>query len=222
MKIIDLTGQKFGRLTALKRAGARGSSALWLCQCDCGNLKEVTATHLRQGSVRSCGCLAREIHGKQLAAVNKSRAVHGEYQSKLHNVWGSMIQRCTNPKNAYYHLYGGRGIKVCAEWRDYVTFRDWMLANGYADGLTIDRIDPNGDYAPANCRLITLAEQQCNRRNNIKIEIDGELLTMSQIIKRYDLRGTSAYYHYHKGVPIAEIIKRCARHGKEQITWQLL
>lgn len=211
MKIVDLTGQKFGRLTVLRRVGTKNQSSLWLCRCECGNLKEVTLSHLRAGSIRSCGCLFREVHAQQLATANKTRAIHDEYQSKLHNVWGSMVQRCTNPKSAAYHLYGGRGIQVCNEWREYTAFRDWMVAHGYTDGLTIDRIDVNGNYEPFNCRLVTRKEQQSNRRNNIKINVNGELLTLAQIIDRYELKGTNAYYYYHKGMPIAEIIKRCSR-----------
>lgn len=210
MKIVDLTGQRFGRLTALKRVGCKHHSALWLCKCDCGNFKEITASNLKGGTVRSCGCLSREIRGKQLSKFNHSRAIHGEYKSKLHNVWGGMIQRCTNPKQQYYHLYGGRGIKVCDEWRSYVVFRDWMISNGYKDGLTLDRIDPNGDYCPNNCRLVTMQEQQLNRRNNVRFVYKGEVLTLSQLIKRYDLKHT-AYYYFHKGVPIDEIITKCAR-----------
>lgn len=210
MKVVDLTGQRFGRLVVLKRIGSKHRSALWLCKCDCGKTKEATSSGLKCGHVQSCGCLSREIHSAQLAKLGHSRAIHGEYKSKLHNVWGGMIQRCTNPKHQYYALYGGRGIQVCKEWRSYVAFRDWAVSHGYKEGLTIDRIDSNGDYCPSNCRLVTMREQQLNRRNNVRFVYDGETLTMSQLIERYNLKH-SAYYHYQKGKSIAEIIQKCAR-----------
>ena len=115
----------------------------------------------------SCGCYKRE---QLLKAVTK----HGYYHTRLFNVWKSMLRRCDNEKAEAYKWYGARGIKVCAEWRkNFLSFREWALVNGYDETAdrgkyTIDRIDVNGNYEPTNCRWITIAEQQRNRRNNRK------------------------------------------------------
>jgi len=106
--------------------------------------------------------------------------------SRLFNCWCSIRNRCNNPKHAKYRFYGARGIRVCDEWLyHFAPFRDWALANGYSDSLTIDRIDSNGNYCPQNCRWITMVEQNNNRRSNIKVEFRGEFLTLAQLSRKY-------------------------------------
>ncbi len=159
-KPIDLTGQRFGRLTVLEQAGRDSRrEATWWCICDCGNKIQVPGYSLRRGNTQSCGCLKVDIH-----------KVHGGYYSRLYKVWFSMKQRCYNPKSKDYKNYGGRGIIVCDEWlHDFETFRDWALQIGYDENApfgecTIDRIDVNGNYEPCNCRWITIKEQRKNQR----------------------------------------------------------
>ena len=164
MKLMDLTGQRFERLTVLKRGenGHRGK-VYWLCQCDCGSEIAVRGDHLRKGLIRSCGCLSNETRSQ----VHRT---HGGSHTRLYRVYRTMLARCFNPKNYEYAAYGGRGIRVCDAWKeDYVAFRDWALANGYDEAApygecTIDRIDVNGNYEPSNCRWTTMAEQQRNKR----------------------------------------------------------
>lgn len=163
-KFTDLTGQKFGRLTVVKQMPNNASNkVVWLCKCDCGNNAIVIGSRLHTGKTKSCGCLTRE---KTIERNTK----HGYNVTHPHlcNTRQNIVDRCTNPNNKTFNYYGGRGIKVCPEWLDKNTgvavFCDWALTNGYKEGLTIDRIDVNGDYTPDNCRWVSMAVQCTNRR----------------------------------------------------------
>ena len=171
-KLVDLTGQKFGRLTVIERAGktAHGEHAKWLCRCECGNVITAASNNLRSGNTTSCGCFQSEIASK-MGMANKT---HGKSRTRLHKVWAGMIARCYDPGKPYYKHYGGRGITVCDEWRnDFQAFHDWAMANGYDPNApfgkcTIDRIDVDGNYCPENCRWVSMKVQSSNRRNSKK------------------------------------------------------
>ena len=161
-KFQDLTGMKYGKLTALKRAENRSNTTMWVCQCDCGNITTVAAHHLKNGHTKSCGCLF----------VPKS---HVMTNTRLHRIWAAMKTICTNPNFFAYKNYGGRGIHICDEWMNsFETFYEWSMRNGYADDLTIDRIDNNRGYEPSNCRWATRSEQSSNRRSVHEITYNGE------------------------------------------------
>jgi len=156
----DLTGLKFGRLTVLRKVKDT-SPVKWVCKCDCGNITEPSSTNLMQGASNSCGC-----------GVTASRYKHGLTKSKPYVIWWNIIQRCYNEKHTSYHRYGGRGIKVCDEWRsNFLNFYDWFVLN-YKRGLQIDRIDNDKGYSPDNCRLVNRSVNLANR-NKLKVNTSG-------------------------------------------------
>jgi len=150
----DLRGQKFSRLTVLEDSGKRRKGrVVWLCRCDCGNLAEIPTSYLTSGKTKSCGCLKIEI---AKARGKKFRFKHGYHKSRLYHIWSGMKQRCLNPKDPNYRYYGKKGVGVYDKWKDdFLAFRTWALQNGYAENLTIDRINSDENYKPSNCQWIT-------------------------------------------------------------------
>lgn len=179
----DITGQKFGRLTALyKLHNYHKRATYWLCVCDCGNFTEVRGTNLRYGQTKSCGCLNTEICMK-----------HGKSYTRIHRIWAGVKNRCHNTKNKDYQDYGGRGIAVCDEWRnDFMAFYNWSMANGYDDTLTIDRIDNNKGYEPNNCRWVNQKQQNRNRRSCLKYTINGVTKCLSEWVNIYHINYETA------------------------------
>lgn len=168
MRRLDLTGQTFGRLTVTglgEPSGKRRRTA-WLCACDCGTVVTVVGESLRSGHAKSCGCFRREfasIVGKA-ARPRHGHACRDRY-SVEYRTWGGMIQRCTNPKFRQFRDYGGRGISVCPEWR--TSFERFLADMGPRPvGLTLDRINNDGNYKPGNCRWASRSQQQRNQRRN--------------------------------------------------------
>ncbi|MBR4973614.1 MAG: hypothetical protein IKY45_04025 [Clostridia bacterium] len=152
-RAINLVGQKFGRLTAMKPCGkTNAGNVLWICKCDCGNETIVPTQHLKSGNTKSCGCLNSELATKRFTKTGKSH-------SRLYNIWRNMKRRCYDNTFKAYKNYGGKGVLICAEWlKSFENFYKWAIGNGYADNLTIDRIDVNGNYEPKNCQWITRSE----------------------------------------------------------------
>lgn len=167
-RLIDLTGNRFERLTILSQSGnsPRGG-ALWQYRCDCGSLGVASGTDLRAGKTKSCGCLRVE----RIAGLNRTHSASG---SRLHQTWKNMRGRCLNPNRPGYADYGGRGIKISPEWEAFSAFQEWALRSGWKDDLTIERIDVNGDYCPHNCTWADAATQSANRRF-VAVAPDGEL-----------------------------------------------
>ena len=176
---IDITGNRYGRLTVLGYAYTKEKKAYWTCQCDCGSVVIKQSALIRYGHTRSCGCL----HKDQLSEM--SRRYNIIAPRRLYQVWHGMLDRCENEKARYFYNYGGRGISICDEWHDYEKFASWALSNGYSDELTIERIDNNGNYSPNNCKWATKKEQENNKRTNHFVTMDGETKTISQWCELY-------------------------------------
>ena len=177
-KLIDLTGQKFGRLTVTNRSNRPNPKVVyWDCVCECGNKTTVVSADLRSGHIKSCGCYNRDL----VTARNIERTKHGHGSSPLYNVWKNMKERCYNPATHNYSRYGGRGITVCDEWRnDLAAFVQWAEENGYKRGLEIDRKDSDRGYSPDNCRWVSSNANQNNKGNNVLITIDGVTRTQTE------------------------------------------
>ncbi len=167
---IDLIGQNFGRLIVIKRMdNDKCGNLCWLCRCDCGKYTVIQGGHLGSNNTKSCGCLATE-------QLIKRSTKHGHscknQESKEYIVWKNMIQRCTNTRCNQYGDYGGRGIKVCKRWLKFENFLEDMDIR--KKGLTLDRIDNDGDYCQENCRWVTRKQNNRNKRNNHLITHDGK------------------------------------------------
>mgnify|MGYP006992064717 CR=1 FL=1 len=174
-KFIDITGQKFNRLTAISIYGKNADNRItWLCKCDCGNEVVVAGKQLRSGQTKSCGC-----YNKELTTIRNTK--HGKRYTRLYRIWLLMKNRCNNPKDKYYYCYGGKGVKVCDEWtNNFESFYEWSIASGYNDKLSIDRIDSDKGYQPDNCRWTTNKEQQNNKTNNHYITYKGKTQSMKK------------------------------------------
>lgn len=158
--VSDLIGFRFGRLTVLSRAPDGASGVRWLCRCDCGTDKDVSAVALRYGKTRSCGCLAREV-----TAARSIKHGHASPYARTptYRSWEAMVRRTTNHISANWDNYGGRGISVCSEWLDFQSFLDDMGER--PEGTTIDRINTDGNYEPNNCRWAKASVQSRNTRS---------------------------------------------------------
>lgn len=173
-KLKDLTGQKFGRLTALYKLHNTKGRTKWLCACECGNLKEVLSFNLVGCKTKSCGCYHKERD-------SESHKIHGKRQSRLYIIWKNIKQRCYNKNRKDYIYYGARGIAVCDKWKDdFMAFYEWAMNNGYDDNLTIDRIDVNSNYSSDNCRWVDMKQQNRNKRNIKQYTINGETHCLSE------------------------------------------
>ena len=190
-----LIGQKCGALTVIAKGSTNHSV---ICLCECGNTIEMKCNIWNHKEQKSCGCQRPVIDGRS--------------KSRLYKVYMEMLRRCTDPKNPDYDSYGGRGIKVCEEWAtSFDAFRSWALANGGSESAkgvdnSLDRIDVNGNYEPANCRWISLSEQQYNKRTTIKLEKDGEVHTLkewAQILHLPYITLYSRIYCYHMPIELS-------------------
>ena len=173
----NLIGKRFGRLVVISRApNGRNWHTRWNCICDCGNQCIVSASHLKNGHTQSCGCLNREI----TATRNKENRKYEYCNHRIYDCWKDMIKRCTQKNRHNAKNYILKGITVCEEWYDFECFQEWALNNGYADDLTLDRIDNSKNYCPENCRWATLKQQANNTSRNRIIEYKGRKQTLAQ------------------------------------------
>ena len=180
---LNIAGERYGKLVALLPTNEKTKNGgyKWLFRCDCGNTKIIPANSVRSGHVKSCGCLTK---------------LHGCTNTRLFHIWVDMKQRCENPNHPQFYLWGGKGIKVCDEWHDFLVFKKWAESSGYCDNLSIDRINGERDYCPENCRWATAKQQARNTKANHRITIDGETKALCEWIELSPI--TSSTYHKRK------------------------
>lgn len=193
MRKIDLTGKDFGFLHVNffdVEASKRERKSLWNCTCVCGNTKNCEAYSLRNGKTVSCGC----------RRTDRPHITHGKTNTILYRKWRGMKDRCYNVNAPQYHYYGGRGITVCDEWKDdFESFYTWAIKNGYQDGLSIDRIDNNGNYSPDNCRWATRSMQARNKRDTVMVSVNGETKSLADWSDISGIHISALRERYRKG-----------------------
>lgn len=214
-KFVDMTGWKMwehgvpnSKLIVIKRIeNYKRKGAYWICRCNCGNSKDIiVSTHdLNIGHTISCGCLKKERCKKMAKTAGLK---HGDSYVRLYSIWSGMKNRCYNPTNIKYKNYGGRGIKICEEWKnDYISFKNWAINNGYAENLTIERKDVNGDYCPENCYWATLEEQANNTTRNRIITYKNETLTVTQWSRKLNIPVSKIRSRLKANWPIEKIFE---------------
>jgi len=191
-------GQKFNKLTviAFERVHYEKSDRInWIVRCECGTLKSVSPYRVLNENTKSCGCLKSE---NTIAYNRDHKKKHGGRKDRLYGIWHNMKQRCFGTTYKDYPQWGGRGITVCDEWKDdYSAFKEWALSHGYADGLSLDRIDVNGNYEPGNCRWADWHTQAKNRTNSMNFEVNGELKNLVDLAAEYGIKYGTLYQRVH-------------------------
>lgn len=178
-------GKQFGMLTVIKPLGLdKFKRRIWLCQCECGKLTEVVGSSLTNGLTSSCGCKRHRT----------------KEENKLREIYHNMLKRCNKEYSQRYNNYGKRGINVCEEWnQDLNAFRHWAFSNGYKLGLSLERIDVNGNYEPTNCTWITRADQSKNKTNTILLSYGGETHTLKEWSQITGICYETLRTRYHRG-----------------------
>lgn len=171
----DITGQKFGRLTAIGGYDRSTGVTYWDFQCECGIVKSIPVRSVKNGAISSCGCLKSDV----MRVRKTSHGYNGRgNRSLVYSSWGGMVARCTNSNIPQWNDYGGRGIKVCDRW---LKFENFLADMGECpNGMSIDRIDVNGNYEPGNCRWATPKEQSRNRRNTVFLTVNGRTQPLAE------------------------------------------
>lgn len=190
-KPLNLSGQKFGRLSVLSMTASRDGMSVWNCLCECGQSADILGKSLVRGNTKSCGCLRRE----QLVERNTT---HGMSEHSAFECWIGMRKRCFNVASSDYADYGGRGILPSPEWEFFATF--WKdMGPTWKAGLTLDRIDVNGPYSKENCRWATRLDQANNKRNNRFLDTPNGRMTFAQAVRFYGLTKTALWHRIRRG-----------------------
>lgn len=199
-RIKDITNQRFGNLIALKYVGSNNDKkAMWECICDCGNTYVTTGKSLRLNLTTSCGCVKIQ---RAIQMGNKNKT-HGKTKTRLYNIWHGMKKRCYTESDTSFKYYGGKGIRVCDEWvNSFESFEEWSIKNGYSENLTLDRINPKGDYEPGNCRWSDWVTQGNNRSNNVFVVFEGEEMTKAEVARKIGISSQLLQYRYNRGIPL--------------------
>ncbi len=180
-RIVIVKGQVFNMMTIIEEVENKKKQRQFLCKCECGHIGKHVLVLLVNGQTKSCGCLRKKTFLER-------NTKHGISRKKLYTILLAIKQRCLNVNNKNYHRYGGRGIELCDEWKNSVElFYNWALENGYKEGLSIDRIDNNGNYCPENCRWVSMHVQSRNTRSNVFIEFNGERLCIQDWANKLEI-----------------------------------
>lgn len=199
-KFRDLTGLRFGRIYIVKYSHHYKGSIYWLCKCDCGNESIAKGTSLNYGSTKSCGCGSANQAVKNCEKYRNKIRVPSPYSRKLKDLFRNMNDRCYNNKNKRWKNYGGRGIKVCDQWRNNRRgFYSWAIKNGYSPSLQIDRIDVDGNYEPANCRFVDAITQMNNTTYNRFVDWMGQRKTVSEWARQLDVTPSAIAHRLNRG-----------------------
>ena len=195
-RVHDLTGQRFGNLTVIGLDDKKQTRrTFWICECDCGNITSSRSDGLLSGAKKSCGCRKARVSAENVSKNHK----HKQSGTRLYCIWQGMKARCYNPHDTRFDRYGGRGIKVCDEWKaDFQNFFLWALENGYSETLQIDRIDNDGDYCPDNCKWSTHQEQSRNRSTNVNITIGNSTKSLTEWCEIFQLDFKMIYSRYQR------------------------
>lgn len=192
-KRLELTNQKFGRLTVVEFAMSKNGRSYWLCKCDCGNEKIVIGKDIVNHNIQSCGCYRKE-------STSKRNTKHGKTNTRLYNIWSTMKRRCMTVKSGKaYKNYFLRGITICEDWKVFENFQKWALANGYSDELSIDRIDNNSNYCPENCRWVNNKVQANNKRSNRYLTYKNKTQTVSQWADELGIKYNTIHERLRRG-----------------------
>lgn len=203
-------GRRFGRWTVISfHSFNNNNTSNWKCRCDCGNTRLVRNNNLLSGHSLSCGCLQKEVTAERATT-------HGKSRSRIYHIWGDMVKRCTNDRHKAWRHYGGRGIVVCERWLDFENFLSDM--GEPQPGLTIERINNDGNYEPGNCRWATQAEQLRNRRNNRRITINGVTRVASEWAREYGISRQVIDHRLKAGWSDEDaVIIPLRKHGKREV-----
>lgn len=191
--MLDLVGNRYGSLVVMAEQDRKPHknsrpTRYFSCKCDCGGVHGASLANLRSGKVISCGCKSSRHYG---------------YGTRIYRIWRGIVQRCTISTYAPYKNYGARGIKVCEDWLEFKKFRAWAMSSGYADALSIDRVDNNGHYEPSNCRWATPAEQARNKRSNVVICYKGKPHIATELAMKLGVKYTTLLYRHYNHKELA-------------------
>jgi hypothetical protein len=208
MKFKDLTGQRFGKLTVIKKHGhnAKGNRITWECKCDCGNTAIVVGIYLGRRT-NSCGCMSSR------ATASERNSTHHMSNTKIYRIWRAMISRCTNPNVDMYYAYGAKGINVCDRWRKFENFYEDMGAT-YSEGLSIERKDISADYCPENCIWIPKEKQAINKSTTYQYTYNGETVSLKTMCKIHNAPYQTMLNRIKKGMSFEEALHTPIRKQK--------
>jgi len=189
-----LEGIKFGKLTVLNRTRGNNGNVAWVCKCDCGNTTIVYTSDLTTGHTKSCGC------------SHNGHPTHNMTYTPIYKIWKHMKSRCYNPHNNRYEFYGAKGITVCNKWLHFEGFYEDM-GSTYSKGLSIDRINVNGNYEPSNCKWSTDLEQANNKTNSIMLTFNNETNSLQNLCRKYKLPSNTIKYRLKAGYTVQQAFK---------------